>query len=167
MPLNGSIKDRPGFDFYSKKSFATASIILPLLVAMLAVTTVGKFVTWRVLVFNICLAPFYFCVFIVTSLHMESWSHKFRKARLIFSLLPFLAFSPFVIECFRQVTDYAYGWSVVIVLPLFVLYIIWCILCWLVSLLFKYYRRSSLAQPNDKSDSSSQSSRNISNTNDE
>jgi hypothetical protein len=165
-PASDGIQDSPKSDFYRKRPFVIASILLPLLVAMLAVTTVGKFTTWRVLVFNICLAPLYFCIFIVTSLHMESWSHKFRKAKLIFSLPPFLAFSPFVIQCFRQITDYAFGWSVVIVVPLLVLYLSWCIICWLLSLLIKYSRQRRLARSKEGSEESIQSSTHPAETND-
>jgi len=122
------VDDSPSTDFYSKKPFAAAAILLPLFIGILAVTTIGKFTTWRVIVFNILLAPVYFCIFTTTSLHMEYWGRKLpRKLRWICKLIPFLAFSPFVVECIRLITNYAFAVSLVIVIPLFLFYVIWCI----------------------------------------
>jgi hypothetical protein len=137
------VKDNPRYDFYEKKHFAAATILLPLLIALLAVSTVGegRLITWRVIVFNICLAPVYFSTFVILSFYMESWGERFQKVKFFLLLIPFLAFSPFIIEVFPQVTGFAFGFSVMLVVPLIILYIAWCLIYWVA-----FYVKTSLIQ---------------------
>jgi hypothetical protein len=157
---NVGIKDNPRCDFYEKKHFAAATILLPLLIAMLAVTTVGQgqLITWRVITFNICLAPVYFSTFIIISFYMEYLSQKFPKARVFLMLFPFLAFSPFIIEAFPQITALAYGFSLILVIPLIILYVLWCFIHWGAFHLERNWRRRMNPNLTSKSNISDQPS---------
>jgi hypothetical protein len=120
------IQDAPTIDFYDKKPFVAATVLLPIFIATLVITTGEDYVVWKVVVFNIVLAPFYFATFTVCSFYMEALSHKFRKARFVFKLVPFLAFAPFIVEAFPRVTNVVYGVSMLLVVPMFVVYVLFC-----------------------------------------
>lgn len=61
---------------------------------------------------------------------MESFAHKFPIGRYVFKLIPFLTFSPYVIQTIPQTVEWSFGLCVVITAPILVLYIIWCFIYW-------------------------------------
>jgi len=126
------INDGPNQNLYEEWPFAAAVLLLPVLVATLAVATIGKLITWRVIMANIGLSPFFFSTFMIVSFGMKRLSRKFPKGRVFFKLFPFLSFTPFIIENFSGIflsrhpdaTGYVYAFSLLAMVVLVVLYIV-------------------------------------------
>jgi hypothetical protein len=134
------INDGPNQNLYDQWPFAAAVLLLPVLVATLAVATIGKLITWRLIMSNIGLSPFYFSIFIIFSFGMERLSRKFPKGRAVFKLIPFLSFTPFILENFSRIflrrhpaaIGYVYAWSLLAVVVLVILYIVGSFCVWVV-----------------------------------
>jgi hypothetical protein len=149
------INDGPSQNLYDQRPFAAAVLLLPVLVATLAVATIGKLITWRIIMANIGLSPFFFSTFMIFSFGMERLSRKFPKGRGVFKLIPFLSFTPFIIENFSSIflqrhpdaTGYVYAISLVAVVVLIILYILGSFCVWTVFSLRAAMRRPAL--PND------------------
>ena len=154
LEYDDGINDGPNQNLYDQWPFATAVLLLPVLVATLAVATIGKLITWRIIVANIGLSPFYFSIFIIFSFGMERLSRKFPKGRAVFKLIPFLSFTPFIAENFSRIflrrhpdaIGYVYAWSLVAVVVLVILYILGSFCVWAVFSIRAAIRK--LALPN-------------------
>jgi hypothetical protein len=124
------IDDDPKRDFYKKTTFAWAALLLPLILATIAVATVHTTITWRVVALNSLLTPIYFTAFVITSFWMEGFTHKFPMGRYVFKLVPFLMFSPYIIQTIPQTVSWSFGICVVVTAPIVGLYVIWCLIYW-------------------------------------
>lgn len=140
LEYDDGVNDGPSQNLYDQWPFAAAVLLLPVLVATLGVATIGKLITWRLITANIGLSPFFFSIFIIFSFGMERLSRKFPKGRAVFKIIPFLSFTPFIVENFSSIFLHrhpdaigeVYAVSLAAVMVLTVLYIlgsfcVWCV----------------------------------------